>query len=352
LPASAFGKTPILQHARWRRKAQSMVHQVIRPAGAAAVALALAALWVVPASAAEGAKKPTAACSAATSASKAAADDERAGKLRDARKEWQACIDDACGNVSQSCLTRLSSLESWMPSVVPVVTDAAGLPKVDVEVKMDGEVLTTQLDGHGLPVEPGLHEFTFSADGKTLGTEKVLVADGQRNRLIAISLRDEAAERRRPAPPAESNTGEAPSERAAPESGESSGTTTGSRVDLDTPPEPSRSHGPSAWAWVSGAVGIAGLASGAMLTYWGRHDNDQLSRCSPRCPTSSVDHIRTLYIASDITAGVGAASALVSIWLFASSMGSSGETRHHDSAYTVDVRPTPAGGFASVSGQF
>jgi hypothetical protein len=330
-----------------------MVHQVIRPAAAAA-ALASAALWVVPAGAAEGAKKPTAACSAATAASKAATDDERAGKLRDARKEWQACVDDACGNVSQSCLTRLSSLESWMPSVVPVVTDASGLPKVDVEVKMDGEVLTTQLDGHGLPVEPGLHEFTFSADGKTLGTEKVLVADGQRNRLIAISLRDEAAERRRPTPAAESNTGEAPAERAASEPGEPSGATraTGSRVDLDAPPEPAQSHGPSALAWVFGGVAVAGLASGAMLTYWGRHDNDQLSQCSPRCPMSSVDHIRTLYIASDITAGVGAASAVASIWLFASSLGSSGETRHRDSAYTVDVHPTPSGGFASVSGHF
>src|SRR5579864_8281450 len=144
-----------------------MVHHVMRPASAVALTLTSAVLWVAPARATEGAKKPTGVCAAAIASLKAAAQDEREGKLRDARKEWQACIDDACGNVSQNCATRLSSLESWMPSIVPVVTDATGTPKVDVEVKMDGDVLTTQLDGHGLPVEPGLHEFTFSADGKT-----------------------------------------------------------------------------------------------------------------------------------------------------------------------------------------
>jgi hypothetical protein len=331
-----------------------MVKDGMRPATAAAMAASLGALWVAPAQAAEGAKKPTASCVAATGASKAATEAERSGKLREARKDWQACIDSACGSISQSCATHLTTLESWMPSVVPVVNDASGDPKVDVEVEMDGEVLTTQLDGHGLPVEPGLHEFTFTADGKTLGTEKVLVAKGQRNRVIALSLRDEASERRRAAPPPAETKTEGNADKGAATRNESSEETTParSRVDLDGPPEPVRSRTPSAWAWVFGGVGVAGLASGALLTYWGRHDNDQLSRCSPLCPKSSVDHIRTLYIASDITAGIGAASALASIWLFASALGSRGEAPHRDSAYTVDVHPTRSGGFASVSGHF
>jgi hypothetical protein len=329
-----------------------MVHHAFRPATAAALALSSAALWLSPARAAdELPKKPTAACKAATAASKAAAQDERDGKLRDARKEWQGCIDAACGNVSQSCLTRLTSLESWMPSVVPLVTDTSGTPKVDVQVTMDGDVLATSLDGHGLPVEPGLHEFAFTADGKSLGKEKVLVAEGQRNRLIAISLHDEGAERRRAAPVEP----EVPAP-AAPEKAERTESPaphpTKVRVELDAEPEPAPSRGPSTWAWVTGAAGVAGLAAGGMLTYWGRHDNDQLAQCSPNCPKSSVDHIRTLYIASDITAGVGAASALVSIWLFASSTGSSAGAKPRESAYKVDVAPTSSGAFASVSGRF
>jgi hypothetical protein len=328
-----------------------MVHHVFRPAAAAALALSYA-LWPSPARAAEGGAKKTPACGPAIAAAKAAAQAEREGKLRDARKGWQECIDNVCGDFSQRCVVRLTSLDSRMPSVVPVVTDTSGMPKVDVQVTMDGDVLATSLDGHGLPVEPGLHEFTFTADGKSLGTEKVLVAEGQRNRLIAISLRDEAAERRRAMPVETEAPPVAPPEKPQAEHTEPAPVARKPRVELDTAPEPEPSHGPSAWAWVTGAVGVAGLAGGAVLTYWGRHDNDQLAQCSPFCPKSSVDHIRTLYIASDITAGVGAASALVSIWLFASSAGSSAAPKPRESAYTVDVRPTPSGALASVSGRF
>ena len=47
--------------------------------------------------------------------------------------------------------------------IVPIVTDNTGAALIDVKVKVDGEALTTRLDGRPLAVDPGEHEFAFSA---------------------------------------------------------------------------------------------------------------------------------------------------------------------------------------------
>jgi hypothetical protein len=75
------------------------------------------------------------------------------------------CAKATCGGLlKQQCTNLYMQLESDIPSVVPLVTDDAGAPRVDVQVTMDGEVLTSRLDGRSLRVDPGLHEFSFSAD--------------------------------------------------------------------------------------------------------------------------------------------------------------------------------------------
>ena len=90
-----------------------------------------------------------------------------------------------------------------------------------------------------------------------------------------------------------------------------------------------------------------------MLVYWGRKDNDLLARCAPNCPQESVDHIRKLYLASDISLGVGiAALGAAATWMILGSSSGSQEERANKPRYVVDVRPTPAGAFASVAGTF
>ncbi len=115
---------------------------------------------------------------------------EQSAHLRQARDLLLSCAKSACGSsLRQRCTVRYAQLESDIPSVVPLVTTEAGEPRVDVPVTMDGEQLTPRLDGRALPVDPGLHEFSFTADGAVINTQKVMIVQGQRNRPIAVSMR-------------------------------------------------------------------------------------------------------------------------------------------------------------------
>ncbi len=103
--------------------------------------------------------------------------------------------------------------------------------------------------------------------------------------------------------------------------------------------------------YLLGTLGIAGLGGAGLLTYWGRKDNEQLARCAPDCSQGSVDHIKKLYLAADVSLGVGAAALATSvIWFIASP--SSKEKPASQATYRFDVQPTPTGGFAAVSGRF
>jgi hypothetical protein len=154
---------------------------------AALVAFAIAgALSAVTGRAARGAEDERI-CSAAY---EEAQERERSAHLLQAKELLQKCAKARCSRLlQQACTTTYTRIESDIPSVVPIVTDEAGTPRVDVQVKMDGEPLTAQIDGRALSVDPGLHEFTFSTSEGIVATRKVLVAQGQRNRPIEVSLR-------------------------------------------------------------------------------------------------------------------------------------------------------------------
>jgi hypothetical protein len=104
------------------------------------------------------------------------------------------------------------------------------------------------------------------------------------------------------------------------------------------------------WPFVLGGVGLASVGAGALLTYWGRTDNAALAQCTPNCPASSVAHIKTLYVASDVAFGAGAAAIGLATVLFFTSP--SRERAAPRAAYAVDVVPSRSGGVATLSGVF
>ena len=115
--------------------------------------------------------------------------EERAqsGHLREARELFESCAKPACGGyLNQECTSQVTELDADIPTVIPVVTDGQNAPQVDIEVKMDGAVLTSKLGGQALPVDPGVHEFTFSAGEKVVATQKLMIVQGQRNRPVSI----------------------------------------------------------------------------------------------------------------------------------------------------------------------
>src|SRR5262249_41347971 len=108
---------------------------------------------------------------------------------REAKELLLACAKPACGTfLSQKCAAKYMQLDADIPSIVPLVTDDTGMPRVDVQVAMDGELLVSKLDGVALPVDPGMHEFSFSSNNNVFATQKILVIQGQRNRPVAVAL--------------------------------------------------------------------------------------------------------------------------------------------------------------------
>jgi hypothetical protein len=273
----------------------------------------------------------------------------RAGHLRAARASFIECARTSCGGrLSRSCNAKLAQLESEMPSVVPAATGEDGVPRVDVLVAVDGEVVTTHLDGQAFAIDPGLHELSFARGGEVFAKQKVFVIQGQRNRPITISVPPLANEAQTkavtaPAPPPPEDV---PPPQPPPPKETVALTTT--PPPSDAPPEPPQSAGHSAWPFAIGAVGLVGIGTGALLTYWGRKDNDALSACSPACPASSVTHIKTLYVAADISFVAGGAALAASALTFFL------ERTKEGSRWSVamGVQPTRSGGVASLSGAF
>jgi hypothetical protein len=304
---------------------------------------------------------------ACTISYKSAQEREHAGHLREAKELWHSCIKPSCSAfIRQECGTKFTQLENDVPSIVPVVTDDSGTTRLDVQVRMDGELIASQLDGRAIAAEPGTHEFTFSTDKGVFASEKIVLMQGQRNRPVPLTLHT-GEKRAQNGTLAASVTLPPPaSDRSALEPRAESGKSTGDKpsphklvsekpaLDIaseEAPPAHLRRAGPGVLPFVLGGVGLAGVGAGALLTAWGKKDNQALGQCAPDCSKATLNHIRTLYTVADISLGAGAVAIGIATYLFAD-RGFTKEKPPARSAYVFDVQPTPSGAFASVSGAF
>jgi hypothetical protein len=297
------------------------------PGAACGVALLLCAL---PARGQSSRRPDEHACAVAL---KNAEEREQAGHLREAKDDFLTCAQSTCSSLlRQECTTRFLQLHADIPSIIPVVTDHTGAPRVDVQVRMDGALMVARLDGRALPIDPGVHEFSFSADGQVFATQKILVVQGERNRALSVSL----------AP----DFGKARKEAAA---GDARDAAVAAVVGRQAPSGP-RLRVPRL-TYVLGGAGLASLGAGALLTYWGRRDNDALAGCSPDCPPGSVNHIRNLYVASDVAFGLGLAALAAGTWVYWRSQSPDAGAVERNTP-GLDVRATRSGAVALVSGRF
>jgi hypothetical protein len=286
-----------------------------------------------------GRPRPTKDPNPCMTAFQSAQEREQSGHLREARDLLLACTKATCAKaLRQECRALFTQLDTEdIPSVVPFVEDA-GTPRVDVQVKMDGELLTSRLDGQPLLVDPGMHEFSFSTESGVFATEKIMIVQGEHNRRISASLhsadKGEQKEEQKeatapPAPPASHVETKPAPETPAPD-----------KSRHETAPQVVEPEGPSAGAspalpWVLAGAGLAGVAAGASMVLVGNANGS-----SPAADAA---------IGSSV--GVGVAALVVATWVFASPR-PAGEKGATLAAYVLDVRPTPSGAFASVSGAF
>jgi hypothetical protein len=326
------------------------------------VAGAAAVLLVAAPSRAADKPKASAACNAAGVSVHAAHAAEAAGHTAEAVEAYRACAQEtACGWLALKCDAKIKLLQSKLPTIVPVVNDESGQPVVDVEVRVDGAVRTSKLTGLGLSVEPGLHELSFSTGAGVFATEKVMVVEGEHDRPVTVTMHSPGGKSlpsaAAVAPPATDSSAEKP---ASPQAATTSSPPPASEGETKSAPAGAVTEvaAPSHWAmprsalpYTIAAVGVAGIAAGVLTTVWGNKDNSNLEdQCSPHCMPSSLSHIKTLYIASDVSYGVGLAALGVATWMFASSRAP--EKAPSAAATIVDIHPLPSGALASVSGRF
>jgi hypothetical protein len=208
-------------------------------------------------------------------------------KLRAAREKFVACAKSECPAVlRKECGEQIEQIESISPSLVFEARDEKGDADGAVKVSLDGTVVAERLTGTSVEVEPGEHSVKFErADGKVI-EQKILVAEGEKNRKIV-------AEYAAPAPPKD-----------------------------DPPPPPEEKKIPLG-SYVAGGVAVVALGSFAVFALTGKSTEDDLAgKCSPSCTDDEVGSVNRSYLIADVSLGVAAVATIVAVVLALPALGS------------------------------
>jgi hypothetical protein len=240
------------------------------------------------------------------------------GRLRVARAKFLSCSDQACPKVvRQDCSTSLEEVDKAMPSIVFGARDASGRDLTDVRVLVDGDELVTHLDGKAVDMDPGPHSIRFESDGLPSHEEKVLVREGEKSRVISVTLGKAVENSARATEPSEASA------------------------------QVHRS--PSTATWVVGGIGAAVLAGAGVVGFVALNRRSSLyDRCgrAGTCEQSEVDSVYRLYDISYVGAGVGGALLATSVVLFFTT--SKSKERPQEAALML----APALGGLNVTGIF
>lgn len=228
-------------------------------------------------------------------------------------------------------------LRDRIPSVV--VTFTALAAGATASISLDDEPIPHALFQSGFLVNPGTH-ILVAKMGDVEDRQVFKIAEGERRRFdfnmappVAKSapLATPPIEKARIPPP--------PSDR---------------RTELlPTPPPPRRN---SPMLYVLAGAGAVGIGTGAVLAVIGSQDRNRLQdACAPNCAKESVDRVKSVFTAANVSFAVGGASALAAIvWAVssASSDDPKGSTPPPASAVTFAVSPWNPANMVELKGTF
>lgn len=211
--------------------------------------------------------------------------DRLAGHYVSAQAAALACSQIQCNQaIVRECLRLYESFQQDTPTLVFSARKAEGGELIDVKVEMDGKQILDGITGRPFPVDPGPHKFVFidPVRGRQETTESARVGDHAR--VVEVTFAD-------------------PNAKEAP---------------LGTPGAPGVDQPPAAhhkkpaipvMTFVLGGVGVVGLASFAYFRVSGVGDyNHYNATCSPACNPDDIDSVRTKFLMSYISLGVGVAA--------------------------------------------
>jgi hypothetical protein len=263
----------------------------------------------------------TADCIAASEAAQSLRD-QRA--LIEARDKLTLCARDVCPTpIRVDCIQQEVEVDAATPSLVVRAKDAHGDDATEVKAFCDGAVFATQLDGKSRAVDPGTHTLRFEAAGLPPVERRIVVGEGEKNRLFIVEMAPALLPPVSSPPP----TGEAVSSRG-----------------LLVP------------GLVVGAIGLAATVPMSVLWLSGTRDvHDMRTSCAPAaggagCPADRVDSARTKLILGDAfmgvaAAGIGTGAVLVLLRLPRT-------TKEGAAALGLEAWPTLGGCSVAAEGRF
>jgi hypothetical protein len=184
------------------------------------------------------------------------------GKLAAARVQLRACVDPSCPDVIRTdCAQRQEEIERLQPTVLFDIKDEGHHDVVQVSISLDGQKVADQVNGLGIPVDPGVHTFTFASPGHPITSAQFVIHEGEKLRKEPIVLVEPAGAPPPPVPPA----------------------------PLVLEPPRSSGHTLKVVAITSGGVGIVGIAMGSIF---GLLASSALSKSKAECESSAAcsDH--------------------------------------------------------------
>lgn len=253
-----------------------------------------------------------------------------AGELLKAREQFLVCSREACPAVVRtSCSRWLAEVEDLTPSIVIRAADSASADITDGTATVDG--ISYPLDGKTIPLNPGKHVIVVESHEGSRAEKKVLLAAGEKSRLIELHL-DSAK---------------------PPEPGRTSGATESTATTAHSPSEAPRAEPGSSiptGAWVLGGVSVVAFGSFGFFGVSARSELDKLKKaCSPSCTDKQTQTGRNDALVADVSLGVGVAALAGAVtWALLARSGS----RESASASRWSLVPTAHGSYASFSTSF
>jgi len=210
------------------------------------------------------------------------------GKLKEARDDLIRCSQASCPKVIRdSCASDLNDVNAELPTIVIRATDSAGKDLSQVKVLAGGNPLVDSLDGNAVSFNPGPVKLSFSAGGYKPLDLDVVIARGEKSRVVKVVLE---------------GIHEAPQKPETPR----------------THP-PASGGGPGAGPWVFLGIGAAGLITFAALEGVAQSEYSKLkSGCGAThsCKDSDVAPTRAKFIGAGVALGIGSAATAASVIWF------------------------------------
>lgn len=187
-------------------------------------------------------------------------------KLVAARELFVACAAETCpAVVRKDCTTWLAEVDEALPSIAIHARDAGGRDLTEVRVTVDGAELLARLDGRARTLDPGPHEIVFEAHDLPSVTQRILLREREKGRLVDVVL------------------------------------------GAKEPPKPAdRGFSIPTGAWILGGASLLGFGALAGFGVSAQTAADAMrSSCAPGCSPGRVDEARRDLILANVGLGVG-----------------------------------------------